>query len=418
MFAFLRSRAVRPAEAPAPASSLSAPDAGGLIDVRDLIARYSNAEHIARADAYFAGLADDDKLLRKPFFGIADTQANMHGVAETLQRLRLFPGARVLDFGAGTGWFSRMLAFLECRAIAVDVSAKALGLGQRAFARDPLAANLSVDWRTFDGTTLPLDDGSVDRIVCYDSFHHVADQAQTLREFYRVLAEGGRAVFHEPGPHHSRGAQSQYEMRHHGVIENDIVLDDIWALARTTGFSDIEVALTTPQTPSVPLDRYDRIVAGQPTAEDTDALLAAVVAGAANLRIFSMGKGEDRLDSRHKAGLAGSFDVTLVETGAETGTCVRGRARVTNTGSTPWLPSIAAVGGVWLGVQWPNLAPGAHFGRIWLSDDPIPPGRTVEVDFSLEDLPPRPTQLTFDLVAEEVTWFEPIGSKPVRCELD
>ncbi len=414
MFAFLRSRAAQTADVPTPKPPLPALDAADLIDVRDLIARYSNSEHITRADAYFAGLADDDKLLRKPFFGIGDTQANMHGIAEVLQRLRLFPGARVLDFGAGTGWFSRMLAFIDCRAVAVDMSASALGLGQRAFARDPVAANLAVEWRVFDGVTLPLDDGSVDRIVCYDSFHHVADQAQTLREFHRVLAEGGRAVFHEPGPHHSRGAQSQYEMRHHDVIENDIVLDEIWALACEIGFGNLEVALATPRTPSVKLDRYNRIIAGQPTPGDADALLAAVVEGAANLRIFSMSKGEDQLDSRHKAGLAGSFDVTLTETGAH----VRGRARVTNTGSTPWLPSVAAVGGVWLGVHWPNLAPGAHFGRIWLSDEPVLPGRTVNVAFSLQDLPPRPTPLIFDLVAEEVTWFEPIGTKPAAILLE
>ena len=102
-------------------------------------------------------------------FGIPETQANLHGMAEVLQLLRLFHGARVLDFGAGTGWFSRMLACLDCQPVAVDVSPVALGLGRSLFSRDPAMAGLSIDWRPYDGVRLPLDDGSVDRIVCYDS---------------------------------------------------------------------------------------------------------------------------------------------------------------------------------------------------------------------------------------------------------
>jgi SAM-dependent methyltransferase len=415
MFAFLKHRRAAARNEGQSPPAASAAEADALIDVKALIGRYSNAEHIARADAYFGSIPDDAKLLRKPFFGISDTQANMHGVAEVLQRLRLFPGARVLDFGAGTGWFSRMLAFLDCQAIAVDVSAKALGLGQRAFARDPVAAGLSVEWRTFDGLTLPAEDSSVDRIVCYDSFHHVANQDAVLREFHRVLADGGRVVFHEPGPDHSKIPISQYEMRHHDVIENDIVIEDIWALASAAGFNELELALTTPRTLSVPLDRYSRIIAGEVVAEDVDAILGRIVEGSANLRIFSLAKGQDIIDSRHTAGLAGVFTVTLAGT---TGPLLRGRARVTNTGSTPWRPSTSATGGVWLGMQAPDNTAQPDCGRIWLSDAPIAPGQTVEVDFSLDAPPNRPVRIVFDLVSEMVTWFEPIGSKPVEFRLD
>ena len=422
MLAFLRPRRPKPGARAEPAKAESAKLGGAagaapapaLIDVKDLIARYSNDEHAARADGYFAKIADDAKLLRKPFFGIPDTQANMHGVAEVLQRLRLFPGARVLDFGAGTGWFSRMLAFMECAPVAVDVSAKALGLGERAFARDPLAAGLAIDWRAFDGRTLPLEDASMDRIVCYDSFHHVADQAATLREFHRVLAEGGRAVFHEPGPQHSRIPVSQYEMRHFDVIENDIVIEDIWKLARGIGFSNLELALTTPHTASMPLGRYSRIIAGEATVQDVAAILRSIADGAANLRIFSMSKGEDTLDSRHGTGLAGSFQVTVTDAA---GSVLRGRARVTNTGSSPWRPSTGEVGSVSLGVKRPELAQ-PDCGRIALSDEVVPPGRTVEVEFSLPVPPDRPLRLAFDLVAEGVTWFEVLGSAPVHVTLD
>ncbi|WP_158747003.1 class I SAM-dependent methyltransferase [Acidisphaera sp. L21] len=387
-----------------------------LIDVKDLIGRYSNAEHVARADAYFAGVTLDDKLLRKPFFGIPDTRANMQGIGEVLQHLRLFPGARVLDFGAGTGWFSRILAMIECHPIAVDVSPIALNLGERAFGRDPTTTGLAVEWRSFDGLSLPVESGSIDRIVCYDSFHHVADQAAILSEFYRALTDGGRVAFHEPGPQHSTIPVSQYEMRRHGVIENDIVVEEIWRLAESIGFSNLELTLSTPRTLSVPLNRYSRIINGEATVKDVSAILDTIVQGAANLRVFSMTKGDDVTDSRSSAGLAGVFDVVLAES---TPDLLRGRTRVTNTGSTPWRPSSDGrlIGNVALGVQRPDDTAHPDFGRIWLSDDFIMPGQTVSVDFSLPIPPERPARFLFDLVSEGVTWFEQIGSKPVILRL-
>ena len=308
-----------------------------FIRVSDLIARYSVAEHAARADAYFDRMSESSELLRKPFFGISDTQSNMHGIAEILQRLKLFPGARVLDFGSGTGWFSRILAFLEADPIALDVSAKALALGQRAFVDDPLTKGLSIEWQVFDGLTLPLQDASVDRVLCYDSFHHVPDQAKVLSEFYRVLADGGRAVFHEPGPQHSRVPVSQLEMRNHDVIENDIVVDDIWRIAETLGFTRIELALTAPLSADVDIATYMRITQGTPSRMDLDKVITPIVAGSANLRIFSLLKGEEVSDSRHGPfQLSGEFEMTLTDTSTDT---LTGQVRVRNTGAKSWRPS-------------------------------------------------------------------------------
>ena len=205
------------------------------IDVKDVLARFKPEEHVARANAYFVREHEEDQLFRRPFHGVQEVQPRIAGLSYVLQQLELFEGAKVLDFGCGTGWLSRVIATLGLEVIGVDVSENALRLGRQFIARDPLADRLKIDFRFFDSITLPLPDASVDRIVSFDAFHHVYDQEGTLREMARVLKPGGIVAFHEPGPHHSRTPMAQGEMRDYDVIENDIDLRRIWGLRREAG---------------------------------------------------------------------------------------------------------------------------------------------------------------------------------------
>jgi ubiquinone/menaquinone biosynthesis C-methylase UbiE len=87
----------------------------------------------------------------------------------------------------------------------------------------------------FDGHRIDLPDASVDRIFCFDAFHHVPNPTQVMRELGRVLRPGGIAGFSEPGRHHSKGARSQYEMKNYTAIENDVVMEEVWTWARAAG---------------------------------------------------------------------------------------------------------------------------------------------------------------------------------------
>jgi hypothetical protein len=112
------------------------------------------------------------------------------------------------------------------------------------------------------------------------------------------------------------------------------------------------------------------------------------------------------------AGLDADVDVTFEP--AQTGAAVvTGTARVTNTGTTAWLPSTGRLGSVNLGVQLGD-ATGAitddDYGRIALNPSlrtPIPPHTTVTVPFSIPAPPDRTAELVFQPVAELVTWFGP-----------
>jgi ubiquinone/menaquinone biosynthesis C-methylase UbiE len=137
-----------------------------------------------------------------------------------LEALRLKPGLTVLEFGAGTGWASRFLTQLGCRVILLDVSATALRIAQELYARctGDRRSSPHPSFSVFDGRRIDLPDGSVDRLMCLHAFHHVPNPAEMIAEFGRVLRPGGRAAFAEPGPTHSRAAQSQFEMRSYRVV--------------------------------------------------------------------------------------------------------------------------------------------------------------------------------------------------------
>ena len=260
------------------------------IRVADIIDRFTPAEHLARADAYFVREQEEASLFRRPFQSPADTQPRLSGLSTVIQLLALREGARVLDFGCGTGWLARCLATMGAEVLAVDVSDKVLDLGRRFLARDPLVGELCVTFARFDGVRLPADDASMDRVVSFDAFHHVLDQAATLAEVARVLKPGGIAVFHEPGPHHSGTADAQYEMRRFAVIENDIDLHAIWRTAQACGFTDIRVALPALQSPVVRLSDFDRIAAGRPSMPDLRDAMQNIYDFSYNLRIFALHK--------------------------------------------------------------------------------------------------------------------------------
>lgn len=261
------------------------------IAVAAIMARLSPAEHLARADAYFVREDEEASLFRRPFQSPADTQPRLAGLATVLQLLDLAENAQVLDFGCGTGWLARCLAMMGADVVATDVSPKVLELGRRFLASDPLAAELRVEFRLFDGHRLPVDDASMDRIVSFDAFHHVLDQSATLAEMARVLRPGGIAVFHEPGPEHSGTADAQYEMAQFSVIENDIDVHAIWRVAQACGFADIRLALPALRSSVVRLEDFDRVAAGRPSMPDLRNAMQNIHDFSFNLRIFALTKG-------------------------------------------------------------------------------------------------------------------------------
>jgi SAM-dependent methyltransferase len=99
------------------------------------------------------------------------------------------PGSKVLDLGAGCGWFSHHVASAGHYPCAVDVTVDEQdGLGA--------ARHYAAEWprvqAEFD--QLPFRDQSVDVAVYNASLHYSTNYAATLREASRVVRPGGRIV--------------------------------------------------------------------------------------------------------------------------------------------------------------------------------------------------------------------------------
>lgn len=105
-----------------------------------------------------------------------------------VRRLALPVAGIVLDAGGGTGRVAMELAGMAGQVVVADVS---LGMLSQAREKElPVICGAA--------EKLPFPSGAFDRVLMVDTLHHVRDQADTVRELWRVLAPGGRILVVEP----------------------------------------------------------------------------------------------------------------------------------------------------------------------------------------------------------------------------
>ncbi|HYM82810.1 MAG TPA: methyltransferase domain-containing protein, partial [Candidatus Dormibacteraeota bacterium] len=104
--------------------------------------------------------------------------------------LALLPsrGRSLVDVGAGYGRLVDEYAGYD-RIVLVDASAVHVEVARERFGADPRISVMEAD-----AAAIPLDDGSVDAVVCVRLLHHFEDPGPVVREIGRVLRPGGVAV--------------------------------------------------------------------------------------------------------------------------------------------------------------------------------------------------------------------------------
>jgi SAM-dependent methyltransferase len=295
------------------------------------------AEYIAAADRYFRELADSHLLFAKPYVPLQHAGYNVARLGYLLHHLDPQAFHTVLDFGAGACWLTVVLLRTGCRVTALDVSQAALELGAEAIrAANVPAASARVRLLTYDGFRIPLADACIDRVACYDALHHVPNKRTVLAELYRVLRNGGRACFVEPGPGHAASAEAIREARVWGVLEDEVDAPQVCAIAADVGFtSSYVVPLPRPADNSLSPDEFKRLRDDacrhvEWTGNDSLIVLTKLVGG--------------RPDSRSPGTLLADVTIRTCPDDVARGERFKVEIDVSNLGDTVWLalPSEAA----------------------------------------------------------------------------
>ncbi len=109
-----------------------------------------------------------------------------------IQMLEPLAGTSFLDLGSGVGWAAQLAGQRggASSVVGLDFAFRALSLGQKS-----IPGVIRVQG---DGTRLPFQDDSFERVLSFGSVEHFPDVVQGLRELARVLTPEGRAVIVVP----------------------------------------------------------------------------------------------------------------------------------------------------------------------------------------------------------------------------
>ncbi len=335
------------------------------------------------------------------------------------------PGDLILDYAAGPCWVAELLNRFGIRTVSVDLSLEMLRRGRERLRQDRrLNRVVNAQFAAGDALQLPFPDGTFDGVLCMNALHHMPNYLEALKEIHRVLKEGGRAAFSEPGSAHARYPLTQARMKEIGVLEKSTPLPLLFVLARRAGFDRMRVV------PLVHPFRYEFEYSAGPA--DEEALRRMWDLASESIRehsCFILEKGPTRpVDSAMPAAVLYSHllraDIKVLQstTYAPAGGLIRDRISVRNVGDVLWLARKSPFGGnVMAGVKVYSEE-GAlireDLCRTFLPQD-TPPGGEVLLEMPVPAMfHPGRYILKYDMVIENLAWFEHHGSQATQHSVE
>jgi SAM-dependent methyltransferase len=335
------------------------------------------------------------------------------------------PGDLVLEFGAGSAFASELFNRLGYRTAALDMDPAVLGIARERWRCDTRLDPGRAHFIAGDGMRLPFRTAAFDGIVCLNALHHMPDYEAVLTELRRVLRPGARAAFSEPGRLHDQTPPARLAIER-GAVERAVELGEIDRLARKVGFARLILKpYVYPYLVELPYDEFRRYRFHLARTPFTQPDQIARFAIDYHLLFVLEAPGSRPVTSanpRHHGVLQAEITLDpLPDAVPDRGPMVV-RARMRNTGAAVWLHAARPFGGqVALGMKV-CAANGRvlndHVFRVPLPRD-VAPGESVEVaaPLRLPWLEPGRYQLRFDLLSEQVAWFEGFGSPAVVHEI-
>ena len=138
-----------------------------------------------------------DEIMRQEFNAWAAAgrgeEMEQHHISiaeQTIRRMALKSGERVLDLGCGVGWATRILAHLVAddpdgggQVVGIDVADEMIS---RARAASKDFENVMFVWGS--AQKIPWQENYFDKVLSIESFYYYADQDRALAELFRVMA--------------------------------------------------------------------------------------------------------------------------------------------------------------------------------------------------------------------------------------
>lgn len=149
----------------------------------------------------------------------------------------------ILEIGAGQGWAAALIKHLyqKSHVTISDISSDAVSLAKYWENFFCVQLDQKLACKSYQ---VPLPDNSVDLVYAFQSAHHFTEQLQTLTEVQRILKPGGHLLYlHEPSCQKFVYPLAYYRVnkKRPYVPEDVLVYTDVIQMARTAGFSKIEL---------------------------------------------------------------------------------------------------------------------------------------------------------------------------------
>jgi ArsR family transcriptional regulator len=146
----------------------------------------------------------------------------------------------IVDFGAGEGTLSMLLAQRAKSVIALDNSPKMVEYGTRIALEHGIN---NLEYRCGDMEAAPIQNESADLALFHQTLHHAMHPDRALGEAKRVLRPGGKIVIVDLARHNFEAAREMY-----GDERQGFALAELASMLGEAGFDHVDVNVVDRET--------------------------------------------------------------------------------------------------------------------------------------------------------------------------